>query len=119
AKNRDVLGVYREGEQVQIFVMKVRDGVLSQHGGFFFKSIESPEETLSSFIDQYYDAVHKIPSEILVALEPAERGALEEVLGERAAVRVRIQVPRRGEKRDLLRMAEENAAAGFRSRQGK
>ncbi len=119
ALNRDVLGMYREGELVQIFLLKIREGTLSQHRAYFFKSIMGTEETLSSFIIQYYDAGHKIPSELVLPVALPDAAIYEEVLKDLANQRVRLQVPRRGEKLDLLRLAEKNATETFRTQQGK
>jgi len=62
----------------------------------------------------YTDAVP--PPEIHVAIEPTDRDVLQEWLTSRAERRVRIVVPRRGDKKDMVALAQRNAALAYRSR---
>jgi excinuclease ABC subunit C len=56
------------------------------------------------------------PPEIHVPVEPAERDVLEDWLSSRAQRRVRIVVPQRGDKKDMVALAQRNAALAYRSR---
>jgi excinuclease ABC subunit C len=51
-----------------------------------------------------------------VALEPADKDVLEAWLSERAGRRVRIVVPQRGDKKDMVELAQRNAAFAYRTR---
>ena len=56
------------------------------------------------------------PPEIHVAVEPTDRDVLEDWLSSRAQRRVRIVVPQRGDKKDMVALAQRNAALAYRSR---
>ena len=56
------------------------------------------------------------PAEIHVPVEPTERDVLETWLSSRAERKVRIVVPQRGDKKDMVELAQRNAAFAYRSR---
>jgi excinuclease ABC subunit C len=56
------------------------------------------------------------PPEVHVAVEPTDRDVLEAWLSARADRRVRIIVPQRGDKKDMVELAQRNAALAYRSR---
>jgi excinuclease ABC subunit C len=56
------------------------------------------------------------PPEIHVSVEPTDKDVLEAWLSSRAARKVRIVVPQRGDKKDMVELAERNAAFTYRSR---
>jgi excinuclease ABC subunit C len=66
-------------------------------------------EILASLLTQYYDAGHEIPGEIILPEEVEGRSALSEWLGERLGRSVRILIPKRGQGRDLMEMANRNS----------
>ena len=68
----------------------------------------SESEVLEAFITQFYDT-RTPPRLVLASHEPAERELIEEALSTRAGSRVYIQTPQRGEKRDLVNYALNNA----------
>ena len=68
-----------------------------------FPCINTPEEELASFILQFYNRKNNVlPREILVP-QAVDRSTLEQIL------HVPLRTPQRGQKRDLLQMAQENA----------
>jgi len=66
-------------------------------------------------VQQFYED-RVPPPEIHLPLELADAALLEEWLSSRAARRVRIVVPRRGEKRGLLDLAARNAELAYQQR---
>lgn len=116
ADHRDVLGYYREGASVLLYLMMIQEGKLQDSRSFFFKSHEDEDDLLPAFLTQFYGEGHRIPKEILVSHPLTEKSSLEEILGERAGHRVRINHPQRGEKLSLLKMAQENAQQAFQTR---
>ncbi|HVP68934.1 MAG TPA: excinuclease ABC subunit UvrC [Anaeromyxobacteraceae bacterium] len=113
--DRDVVGIHREGPDLVIQVLSMRSGKLQESRAWPFTGQEFPgEELVSSFLGLYYERVGP-PEEVLVPLEPANAGALADVLSERRGRRVRILVPQRGAKLDLLEVARRNAEQSFRS----
>ncbi|PYR74749.1 MAG: excinuclease ABC subunit UvrC [Acidobacteria bacterium] len=74
-------------------------------------------EVLQAAVEQFY-AEREAPPEIHlpVALPDADTELLEAWLTDRASRRVRIVVPKRGEKRGLLDLAARNAALAYQTR---
>jgi excinuclease ABC subunit C len=68
----------------------------------------APEEVLDSFVAQFY-ADKPPPRLILLSHEIENRGVLAEALRERSGHRIEIGVRRKGEKRDLVEQARQNA----------
>jgi excinuclease ABC subunit C len=71
------------------------------------KSI-APGEVLDSFLAQFY-ADKPPPRLILLSHEIENRGLLEDALRERSGCKIEIAVPRKGEKKDLVEQARQNA----------
>ncbi len=68
----------------------------------------APGEVLGAFLAQFY-AERPAPRLILLSHETEDREVLERALGERMGRRVEIGVPQRGEKKDLVEHAAQNA----------
>ena len=72
----------------------------------------TPEEVLDAFVAQFY-ADKPPPRLILLSHDIENRSVLEAALRESAHHAIEIAVPRRGEKRDLVEGAEQNARAAL------
>lgn len=127
--DQDVIGLYREGSVVELEVLLVRRGRVSDTLSFSLRNVELPdEEVLSGFLAQFYgDDAHAplIPDEIVVPRLPDGADGIAEWLAERRAMgdpgrrasKVPLMVPQRGPRADLLAMARENAAHAFKEKQ--
>jgi excinuclease ABC subunit C len=114
--DRDVFGMYREGDRATMQVMFVRSGKLEGARSFSYEDQEFPDqEVLSSFLNLYYAAGNFIPKEILLPfeLDEGEAEAYEELLGEKKHERVYVKVPKRGSKKALIDTAMANAKQSF------
>jgi excinuclease ABC subunit C len=110
----DVVGIHREGPDLVFQVLSMRGGKLLDSRAFPFSGQEFPgDELLSSFLSLHYERTEP-PDEVLVPIAPVNDEALAEVLSERRGRKVRILVPRRGAKADLLAVANRNAEQSFR-----
>ena len=108
--DRDALGIFRGKEGMAVYLLFIRGGKLLGGKGFSFPPSELPDgEVLQSFIRQYYLEGKFIPSQVLIPVSLPDQGLVEAWLGEGRKGGVRVLVPQRGEKRDLLNLAEENA----------
>ncbi len=117
--DRDVFGVKlgTEGAVVQVFLFRggrVIDRFELQTGDAR-AGATTEAELLEVALQQLYTD-HVPPGEIHVGVEPAEREVLESWLSSRADRRVRIVVPQRGDKRDMVELAQRNAALAYRTR---
>jgi len=108
--DQDVIGFHRQNHKIIIYLLLVRAGRLMGGRGFIFPSTGLlDEEVLSSFLFQYYRKGKFIPEQILILKAIPEQDFVEQWLTELKGNKVRIFVPMRGDKRDLLKMANENA----------
>jgi excinuclease ABC subunit C len=116
-KDQDVFAFHREGDRILFYVLWVRQGRLNGGQAFPVGSQEFPdEELLPSFVNLYYDQGSFVPEEVLLPLEPESLEGLESLLSERRGDKVRVLVPKRGEKHDLVLMAAKNAEQAFTER---
>jgi excinuclease ABC subunit C len=108
--DQDVIGLHRQDHKVIIYSLLVRAGRLMGGRGFAFPSTGLlDEEVLSSFIFQYYREDKFIPEQILIPKVIPEQDFVEQWLTELRGKKIRIFVPMKGDKKDLLEMACENA----------
>ncbi len=106
--------VFRGGRVIERFELQTDAGqALGLAGGDASQLSEA--EFLEVTLQQLYtDNVP--PPEIHVPVEPTDRDVLEDWLSSRAERRVRIVVPQRGDKKDMVALAQRNAALAYRSR---
>lgn len=71
---------------------------------------EDDESIMTSFLKQFYDRVANVPPRILLPNEVDECMIIRDWLQDKRGGRVTISVPRRGQKKELVKMAAENAA---------
>ena len=112
ATDRDVIGTHREGRNIGISVLFVRNGrLMGSWYGFFKNIIDDDPNALESFIEQYYRGQRYIPDEILLPIEIPDRAIIEEWLASER--KVEIRTPKRGILKDLIVMASKNAETSF------
>ncbi len=118
-RDQDIIGMYREGGQVEFVVMHVRQGKLLGTRIYSQRGMELPDpEVLHSFLAAYYADAPMIPDEVLMptALHEDDAAPLVAWLREASGRKTVLLVPERGDKRKLLRLAQRNAASNFVSR---
>ncbi|MFL5320677.1 MAG: excinuclease ABC subunit UvrC [Myxococcaceae bacterium] len=116
--DQDVFGVFREADRLLVYVLYVRQGRLAGGQAFPFSGQEFPtDELLGSFVNIYYANENFVPKEVLLPTEPDGMEGLRELLSDRKGEKVRIYVPLRGEKMELLKLASKNAEQAFIDRQ--
>jgi excinuclease ABC subunit C len=112
----DVVGIARDGELGAGVVLRVRSGLLLGRDAQRFAKIgdESDQDLLSSLVSRHYlgggsAAMADLPREVLLPGDFEDRDLLAEILNGSSKRRVHVLVPRRGEKRRLIELAEQNA----------
>lgn len=104
----DVLGLYRQGNEVALVQLIFREGNLIGSEHFEFSEVaQTDEEIVSSFILQLYKDNKNTPKEILIPFPLKQKSLLEEVIS------TTIFHPRKGDKLALIKMADKNAYASF------
>jgi len=115
--DQDIFGLYREGGFIEVQVLLVRQGKLTDNLSYSLEDLEFPdEEIVASVLTQFYQGPRFVPDEILVPVELEDRDARAEYLSERKGKKIEIICPQRGDKRHLVQMAEENAKQSFSER---
>jgi excinuclease ABC subunit C len=116
--DRDVFGlrVGPSGGAIQVFAMRggrvvERVELATDPGGLARKDAD----VLQAAVQQFYEE-RVPPSEINLPLEIEDAEAIEAWLTGRAGRRVRVAVPRRGDKRALVELATRNAELSYRTR---
>ena len=120
--DQDVIGMYREGGQVEFVVMHVRQGKLLGNRSFSARGMELPDpEVLGSFLLAYYDDAPLIPDELILPspLVEDDEEPLKAWLRETSGRKVAVVVPERGDRKKLLSLAQKNAASSFASRRNR
>ena len=115
SENMDVIASATVRNESLVEVFFIRQGKLIGRDNFTMEGTaeDEPGQILASFMRQFYASNPYVPRRILAPCAPDERDAIEAWLTDRRRGRVQVQVPRRGEKRRLVAMVEENAERGL------
>ena len=107
----DLAGLARHDNQAAVQLFAVRAGKLVGRDVFLLDAPRevADEEVLGSFLQQYYARASSIPHEVLVPGVLPDGQDLEAFLATRRGGPVRLRVPQRGEKRELMALAVRNA----------
>ncbi len=112
-KDSDVIAFARDERDACVQIFFIRSGKLIGREYFVLDGTQEAEdaELVGAFVKQFYTEATHIPDRILLPTEVEEARIIESWLkSKRGGPSVRLTVPRRGIKRDLVRMATENAA---------
>jgi excinuclease ABC subunit C len=125
-KDQDVVGLYREGDLVELSVLYVRSGRVIEAASFSQPRVEVPDrEVIASYLRDHYgdDAPGAlIPDEVIVPELPDGAAGVEEWISERRAAaatagrkpkKTQLFAPERGVRRQLLQLAQDNAKHAF------
>ncbi len=108
----DVWGVYPGQVRCGCAVLHIQNGdLLGREVKVFPAAADEREgEILGAVLSQYYLDRGVFPAEILLPCPLEDQEVFAQLLTERAGHRVTVRLPQRGEKADLLKMAQRNAA---------
>jgi excinuclease ABC subunit C len=106
----DVFAIHHDGGLCCIQVFFYRTGQNWGNRAYFPKADPSltPAEVLNAFLAQFYDD-KPCPRQILLSEQIEEMDLLSDALTERSGYRVYINAPQRGEKREIVEHALNNA----------
>ena len=113
----DFLGVARAGRYAMVQLFQMRNGrVVGNDKRFLTNAEGAPDvEVLERMMAEYYQQTTFVPPLVLVPPVGLDRRLWGSVLGDAAGRNVEVRVPQRGEKVDLVGMANRNAAIGVES----
>ena len=113
----DLIGMDEDDLEASVQVFYVHKGRVVGRKGMVVDKVEDvePPALIARIIEQLYaDAQgNDVPKEILVPLLPEDHELYEEFLSLNRGSRVRIRIPQRGGKRELLHTATLNARESF------
>ncbi len=107
----DIFGIFQDNQGTLIQTFQVREGKMV--GREYFQLTEGletdPVEVLEAFLAQYYDGSGFVPKEVLLPLALKNTDAVVQWLSGLRGSNVEVKVPQRGEKVQLVKMANDNA----------
>jgi excinuclease ABC subunit C len=109
--DRDIVAFAREGSDICMATLQVREGVLTGRQHFYLKARKNipDSEVLNSFLKQYYLNAPLIPEEIFLPVEIEDKEIIRKWLQEKDQKKIELIIPRKGEKVSLLNLAARNA----------
>ena len=109
----DVIAMARSDGEACVEVFFIRNGKMIGREYFLLEGAEdSPDaDVMSEFIKQFYDQAPSIPPRVLLPHEVEEAHIIKQWLkNRRSGKRVEILIPKKGQQKELIQMATENAA---------
>ncbi|MBA2566032.1 MAG: excinuclease ABC subunit UvrC [Gemmatimonadetes bacterium] len=113
-EDRDVIALARMGDMACGLILKVRRGGVTGKEHRLLRNLTAaesdPSDALGLFVTRHYLRATEFPPEILLPFEFPDLPLVEAWLRANAPHAPRLHVPRRGEKRKLLLLAQKNAS---------
>ena len=111
-EDRDIIAMARDDMDAVVQVFFVREGKLigRDHFRMSVATAETRGQILSSFVKQFYAGTPFLPKELWVQYEVEDMELIGQWLSARKGQKVRITVPKKGDKERLVELAEKNAA---------
>jgi len=112
---QDVIAFAQDNGQAYVQVFFIRGGKLIGRESFILQGTrsEEPYQIMTSFIKQFYNSAPYIPLLLLLQHPVEDTTIIEDWLQSRRGAKVRIKVPYRGNKKQLVKIVAENAQQGL------
>jgi excinuclease ABC subunit C len=113
----DVIGIAASNGSAAVQVFPLRGGRLTDRHSFFLENVggQDLDALLEAFCLEYYGSAPSIPPLIVVPPDAGSLAALEEFLSDLRGTKVEVRPARRGEKRRLQELAQQNAELALES----
>ncbi|MEN8614797.1 excinuclease ABC subunit UvrC [Dehalogenimonas sp. THU2] len=111
----DAVSFAQNGDESYVMVFFIRGGKLIGREHFLLKGTKDQpaSEVVSSFLGQFYSGAAHLPPLILLENLPGDQKVLEDWLSSRRGTRVKLTVPQRGPRMELMQTVAENARKGL------
>ncbi len=113
-RSEDVINFAKDHTHIAIVVLIIRNGKLINKEEFVLKA---DEDTFERFLEQYYSDVVSLPKEIIIPCDIENADNIEKMIEKLYGFKVKVTVPKQGEKKQLLDMAKKNAEISLANRQ--
>jgi len=109
--DRDIIAIARGEHDTVVSIFFIRGGNLIGRDNFHMSAEhdESDSDVVTEFIKQYYSTTPFIPREILTTIEIHDAKLITSYLSDRRHGPCHLLRPERGEKKGLVKLAQENA----------
>jgi len=114
----DVIAMARSKGEACVQVFFIRSGKLIGREYFILEGTEAEEnsEILEEFVKQYYSQAAYVPNKVMLPQEIEEARIIKEWLNtRRGGEKVQLTIPKRGQDKELIEMAAENARETLKS----
>lgn len=111
-EDRDIIAMAKDEKDAVVQVFFVREGRLigREHFHVNIGAAEDNQQILTGFVKQFYAGTPFVPKELWVQTGLEDDTVIEEWLSAKRGQKVKIMVPRKGQKERLVELAEKNAA---------
>jgi len=118
-EDQDVIAMARGKNEACMQVFFIRKGKLVGRDHFFLEGTDgmSGEEIMAAFLKQYYSRAAEIPNTLLLSDDAEDREVIQAWLTGKKGQKVRLHVPKRGEKLRLVEMVARNALMELKERE--
>ncbi|MCD6576391.1 MAG: excinuclease ABC subunit UvrC [Anaerolineaceae bacterium] len=116
--NSDVIALARSNGDSCVQIFFIRNGRLIGREYFMLEGTEDENDSaiISQFIKQFYAESSSIPREILLPNDLEESLIIQQWLNQtRGGKKIRLKIPQRGTRHDLIQLATENAVDTLRA----
>jgi excinuclease ABC subunit C len=112
---QDAIAFAQDKDQAYVQVFLVRNNKLTGRESFVLQGTryESPSQIMTSFTKQFYGSSPNIPPLILLQYPVEDMATIKNWLQSKKGARVNIQVPCRGNKKQLVNIVAENTQQGL------
>ena len=115
--DHDVIALARDNNEAVVQILFIRNGKLIGSDAHVLDGTEdeTDSDVLQEFVKRFYDNAPEIPGDVILPQEVEEARIIQQWLKDkRSGSKTTITVPQRGNKRDLVKIAEENASEALR-----
>ena len=113
----DFLGAAQAGEYAMVQLFRMRGGRVVGRDKRFLMGAEDSSlgEIVEAFVQDYYTQATHVPPLILLPADFEDTPTWSAFLSEKAGRKIEMRTPKRGDKVDLVEMAQRNAHTGLES----
>ncbi|MFC2066680.1 excinuclease ABC subunit UvrC [Chloroflexota bacterium] len=112
---QDIVAFAQDRDMAYVQIFFIRNNKLTGRESFVLQGTgyEEPPQIMTSFIKQFYASSPYIPPLLLLQHPVEDMAVIKDWLQSKRGARVEIQVPQRGNKRQLMNTVAENAKQGL------
>lgn len=109
-ESADVIGTFSIKDSICIQIFKIRFGKIMGRKSILEKlNLDDKGEVLNTILKQYYVEIDDYPKEIIMADKIHDEDLIADYILEKSNKKVHFKIPIKGIKKELLKMAEDNA----------